>query len=125
MIDDARMLRIRNLFWDAVEKALAGRRDVNVTLTTEGNNGTVFTKVTIVGEFQLSFVVAANDEVVASGPKGDGDFKLLFAIRANDEVLALGPKGPIPRCSLTSESIEGAIKDEIQREIGPTPFESG
>jgi hypothetical protein len=39
-------------------------------LTTEGKNGTIFTKVTIVGEFQLSFVVAANDEVVASAPRG-------------------------------------------------------
>jgi hypothetical protein len=96
MSDDARMLRIRNLFWDAVEKALAGRRDVNVTLTTEGKNGTVFTKVTIVGEFQLSFAVAANDEVVASGPKG-----------------------PVIGCSLDGDSIANAIRNEILRELGP------
>jgi hypothetical protein len=103
MNDNARKVRIGNIFAEAVQKAGAFRKGVNVRLAgPEKGNGVLHANVVVSSQ--------------------DGDFKLLFAIRANDEVLALGPKGPIPRCSLTAESIEGAIKGEIQRELGASPF---
>jgi hypothetical protein len=105
MNDNARKVRIGNIFAEAVQKAGAFRKSVNVQLAgPEKGNGVLHAKVVVSSQ--------------------DGDFKLLFAIGANDEVLALGPKGPIP-CSLTAESIERAIKDEIQKELGLRPFESG
>jgi hypothetical protein len=102
MDDDAREMRIRDTFWEAVANATAGRKDINVTInTTEERDGLLFTKVTILGQ--------------------DGEFKLTFAVVANDEVTVSGPKGPTMRFSLDVDSIASAVRNEIQRELGPKP----
>jgi hypothetical protein len=97
--DHIRKLRIRNIFGEAVEKAEAFREGVNVRLG---------------GAAEIDGVVRAQVTVVSQNAK----FKLRFIIGANDDIAASGPKGAI-RCSLTVDSIEGAIKEEIQRELGP------
>jgi hypothetical protein len=105
MNDNARKVRIGNIFAEAVQKAGAFRKGVSVTLAgPEKGDG------------------ALHAQVVVSSQ--DGDFKLLFIIGANDEVTASGPKGSIP-CSLTADSIERAIRDKIQGELGLRPFDSG
>jgi hypothetical protein len=102
MDDDAREMRIRDTFWEAVANATAGRKDINVTInTTEERDGLLFTKVTILGQ--------------------DGEFKLTFAVVANDEVTVSGPKGPTMRFSLDVDSIASAVRNEIQMELGPKP----
>jgi hypothetical protein len=99
MDEDARKLRIRDTFWEAVGKAKSSRKDINVTLDTEERDGALLTQVTILsqhGEFRLNFVVGTKDEVMASGPKGRH----------------MG-------CSLDVDSIASVIMNEVQREFGP------
>jgi hypothetical protein len=69
------------------------------------------------GVYQIAGVIRA-EVIVASG---DGEFKLQFLVGANDEIAAWGPKGSM-RCFLTADSIESPIRDEIQRELNLRPF---
>jgi hypothetical protein len=102
MDDDARKLRIRDTFWEAVANAMAGRKDINVAInTTEERDGALFTKVTILSQ--------------------DGEFQLIFDVAANDEVTVSGPKGLTMRFSLDVDSIASAVRNEIQRELSPKP----
>ena len=97
-MDHTRKLRIRNIFGKAVEEAQAFREGVNVRLA---------------GTAEIDGIVRAQVTDVSQ----DAKFKLHFIVGANDEIAAAGPKGAI-RCSFTADSIEGAIKEEIQRELG-------
>jgi hypothetical protein len=99
-MDHTRKLRIRNIFGEAVEKAQASREGVNVRLgRTDELVGIVRAQVTV--------------------GSADGKFRLHFVVGANNDIAAYGPKGPI-RCSLTVDSIQNAIRDEIEREFGPS-----
>jgi hypothetical protein len=94
-MDHTRKLRILNIFLEAVEKARASRKGADVLLDDADELvGIVRAKVTVSNR--------------------DGEFKLHFIVGANNEIAAYGPKGPI-RCSLTTVSIATAIGDEIQR----------
>jgi hypothetical protein len=98
-MDHTRKLRILNIFVEAVEKVRASRKSLDVQLTgTDELVGIVRAQVTLISE--------------------DRKFKLHFVVGANNEIAALGPKGPI-RSSLTADSIASAIRDEIERELGP------
>jgi len=99
-MDHTRKLRILNIFVEAVEKARASRKSVDLQLSgTDELVGIIRAQVTFISE--------------------DRKFKLQFVVGANSEVAAYGPKGPI-RSSLTADSIASAIKDEIERELGPS-----
>jgi hypothetical protein len=99
-MDHTRKLRILNIFVEAVEKARASRKSVDLQLSgTDELVGIVRAQVTFISE--------------------DRKFKLHFVVGANNEVAAYGPNGPI-RSSLTADSIAGAIKNEIERELGPS-----
>jgi hypothetical protein len=98
-MDHTRKLRIRNIFGEAVEKAQAFREGVYVQLG---------------GTAEIDGIVRAQVTVVSQ----DGKFKLHFVVGANNDIGAYGPKGPI-RCSLTADSIGSAIREEIERELGP------
>jgi len=101
MDENARKLRIRDTFWDAVGKAKAGRKDINLWLDTEERDGALLTQVTILS------------------PDGEFRFRLNFVVVAKDEVRASGPKGRHMRCSLDVDSIASVIRNEIERELGP------
>jgi hypothetical protein len=91
--DHTRISGIQDIFVQAVEKAQAVRKGVTVQLD------------------QIEGVIRAHVMV----PSQDGNFKLLFLVGANNEIAAWGPKGSI-RCSLTADSIESSIRDEIERD---------
>jgi hypothetical protein len=105
MNDNARKVRIGNIFAEAVQKAGLFRKGVTVELAGPNERG---------GVIHAQVVVTSQD----------GNFRLLFQVGANDEVTASGPKGPLAGCYLTGESIESAIKDEIQWKLGLRPFNS-
>jgi hypothetical protein len=101
-MNHARNLQILNIFEEAVGKAQARRKGVTVRLSRAD---------ALVGLVRAQVTVASTD---------GGDFKLHFLVGANNEIAAMGPRGSI-RCSLTPDSIEGAMTDEIHRELGLSP----
>jgi hypothetical protein len=102
-MEHTRKLRILNIFVEAVEKARASRKGINVELG---------------GADELAGIVRAQVTVVSE----EGKFKLHFVVGANNEIAAYGPNGSI-RCSLTADSIGGAVREEIERELGLRPIE--
>jgi hypothetical protein len=109
MTDDARLSQARDIFGKAADKAERFRNGVSVDLTgPDERGGIIHAHVVVKSEgkkFQLRFNVGPNDEVETTA-------------------LDLG-EWPVPKCTLTSDSIESAIKDAIQWKFGLRPFDSG
>jgi hypothetical protein len=101
-MDHARKLRVLNIFSEAIGKAQPARKGVSARLGDA---------------YQIEGVIRAQVTVASR----EGEFKLHFLVGANNEIAAWGPKGSI-RCSLTVDSIESAIREEIERELDQTPF---
>jgi hypothetical protein len=102
-MDHTRKLRILDIFLEAVEKARASRKGIDVLLDDSDE---------LVGIVRAKVTVSSRD----------GEFNLHFVVGANNEIAAYGPKGPI-RCSLTAASIANALRDKIQRALGLEPLE--
>jgi hypothetical protein len=89
-------LRVLDIFGQAVRKAQASGKGVSARLGDA---------------YQIEGVVRFQVTVTSQ----EGEFKLHFLVGANNEIAAWGPKGSI-RCSLTADSIESAIRNEIERD---------